>query len=125
MVVFRIVCFYEDIYYTELDLQRKYRVSNKILVPEFYSVIDGHHRFPNNILIWTNTSHELQQMLQELPDESENQGLKTNKSKTKVMMENDTPIYIYIYIYIYICVCVCVCVCMYQCVVFHHHHHNI
>ena len=35
---------------------------------------------------------ELQQMLQELADESENQGLKMNKSKAKVMMENYTPI---------------------------------
>ena len=34
-------------------------------------------------------------MLQELADESENQGMKTNKSKTKVMMENDVLIYIY------------------------------
>ena len=33
-------------------------------------------------------------MLQELADESENQGLTMNKSKTKVMMENDTPIYV-------------------------------
>ena len=33
-------------------------------------------------------------MLQELADEGENQGLKMNESKTKVMMENDTPIYI-------------------------------
>ena len=32
--------------------------------------------------------HELQQMLQELPEESENK----SKSKTKVMMENDTLI---------------------------------
>ena len=31
-------------------------------------------------------------MLQELADESENQGLEINKSKTKVIMENDTPI---------------------------------
>ena len=31
-------------------------------------------------------------MLQELANESENQYLKMNKSKTKVMMENDTPI---------------------------------
>ena len=48
-------------------------------------------------------------MLQELADESKNQGLKNNKSKIKVMMENDTPIYVnntqienvesYIYIY--------------------------
>ena len=34
-------------------------------------------------------------MLQELADENESHGLKmTNKSKTKVMMENDTPIYV-------------------------------
>ena len=33
-------------------------------------------------------------MLQELADESKNQGLKMNKSKTKVMIENDTPIYV-------------------------------
>ena len=31
-------------------------------------------------------------MLEELADESENQGLKMNKSKTKVMMENNTPV---------------------------------
>ena len=41
-----------------------------------------------------NTPHELHQMLQELADDSENQGLKMNKSKTKVMMENDTPMYV-------------------------------
>ena len=34
------------------------------------------------------------QMLQELADESENQDLKKNKSKTKPMMENDKPIYV-------------------------------
>ena len=45
-------------------------------------------------LICANTPHELQQMLQELPDESENQALKMNKSKTKVMIENDTTIYV-------------------------------
>ena len=33
-------------------------------------------------------------MLQELADENKNQGLKMNKSKTKVMMENDTIIYV-------------------------------
>ena len=32
-------------------------------------------------------------MVQELADKSANQGLKMNKSKTKVMMENDTPIW--------------------------------
>ena len=33
-------------------------------------------------------------MLQELAYESGNQGMKMNKSKTKVMMENDTSIYV-------------------------------
>ena len=33
-------------------------------------------------------------MLQELAEESNNQGLKMNKLKTKVMMENDTLIYV-------------------------------
>ena len=33
-------------------------------------------------------------MLRELADESENQCVKMDKSKTKVMMENDTPIYV-------------------------------
>ena len=33
-------------------------------------------------------------MLQELADKSENQGLKMNKSKTRVMMENDKPTYV-------------------------------
>jgi len=33
-------------------------------------------------------------MLQELADESDNQGLKMNMSKTNVMMETDTPIYV-------------------------------
>ena len=32
-------------------------------------------------------------MLQELADESDNQGLKMNKSTKKVIMETDTPIY--------------------------------
>ena len=46
----------------------------------------SHLRFADDILICANTPHELQQMLQELADESENQGLKMNKSKAKVMM---------------------------------------
>ena len=33
-------------------------------------------------------------MLQELANERENQGMKANKSTTKVMMENDTTIYV-------------------------------
>ena len=60
--------------------------------------IDGEYlsrlRFADDILICANTPHELQRMLQELADESDNQGLNMNKSKTKVMMENDTPIYV-------------------------------
>ena len=56
--------------------------------------IDGeylsHLRFADDILISANTSHELQQMLQELADERKNQGLNKNKSKAKVMMEKDT-----------------------------------
>ena len=59
-------------------------------------IIDGeylsHFRFSDDI--FANTPHELQQMLQELADESDNQGLKMNMSKTKVMMETDTPIYV-------------------------------
>ncbi len=52
--------------------------------------IDGeylsHLRFADDILICTNTPHEPQQILQEIADESDNKGLKMNKSKTKVMM---------------------------------------
>ena len=40
----------------------------------------SHLRFADNILICANTPHALQQMLQELGDDSENQGLKMNKS---------------------------------------------
>ena len=43
---------------------------------------------------YTKQTTKLQQMVQKLANESENQGLKMNKSKTKVMMENDTPIYV-------------------------------
>ena len=57
--------------------------------------IDGDYlsdlRFADDILIRANTPHELQQILKELANE--NQGLKMNMSKTKVM-ENDTPIYV-------------------------------
>ena len=60
--------------------------------------IDGeylsHVPFAEDILIWANAPHDLQQSLQGLVDESDNQGMKMNKSKTKVMMENDTPIYV-------------------------------
>ena len=54
----------------------------------------SHLRFADYIFIIANTPQELQQMLLELADESENHGLKMNKSKIKVVMENDTPIYI-------------------------------
>ena len=54
----------------------------------------SHLRFVHDILICANIPHELQQMLQELADESDNQGLKMNKSKTKVMMESDIPIHV-------------------------------
>ena len=54
----------------------------------------SHLRFPDDMLTCANTPHELQQMLHELADESENHGLKMNKSKTKVMMENDSSIYV-------------------------------
>ena len=47
-----------------------------------------------DILIYANTPHELQQMLQELADEHENQGVEMKKSKTKVMTEKDTLIYV-------------------------------
>ena len=44
--------------------------------------IDGeylsHLRFVDDILIFANTPHDLQQMLQELADENENQGMKIN-----------------------------------------------
>ena len=50
--------------------------------------IDGEYlsnlRFDDDIL----------QMLQELADQSENQGLKMNKSKTKVMVENESHKYV-------------------------------
>ena len=45
-------------------------------------------RFTGDILICANTPHELQQMLQELADESENRNLKMKKSKAK----NDTDV---------------------------------
>ena len=54
----------------------------------------SHFRFADDILICANTPHELQHILQELADESNNQNLKMNKSKTKVMMENYTPMYV-------------------------------
>ena len=61
-------------------------------------MIDGeyrsHLRFVDDILIFANTLDEVQHVLQELADESNNPGLKMNKSKTKVMMEADIPLYV-------------------------------
>ena len=42
----------------------------------------SHFRFADDIPICANISHELKQMLSELPDESDNQDLKMNKWKT-------------------------------------------
>ena len=63
---------------------------------EFRDVmIDGEYRshflFADGKLICANTPHELQQILQDI-DENENKGMKMDKSKTNVMMENHTPI---------------------------------
>ena len=41
-----------------------------------------------------NKPHEPQQMLHKFADEGENQGMKINVSKIKVIMENDTSIYV-------------------------------
>ena len=71
-----------------------------ILIYLFYDSmkIDGeyrsHLRFAEDILICANTPHELQQILQELANESDNQVMKMTKSKTKMMMETYTPIYV-------------------------------
>ena len=50
--------------------------------------------FADDIFLCIETSHELQQMLQELSDESRRMGLKMNiaKSKRKVMVVDSTPI---------------------------------
>ena len=45
-------------------------------------------------LLCANSPYELQQMLQELPDKSENQDLTMKKSKTNNIMENYIPIYV-------------------------------
>ena len=58
--------------------------------------IDGeflsHLRFADDIFLCTETPQELQQMLQELSDESRRMGLKMNITKTKVMVVDNTPI---------------------------------
>ena len=50
--------------------------------------------FADDIFLCIETPHELQQMLQELSDESRRMGLKMNiaKSKRKVMVVDSTPI---------------------------------
>ena len=49
-------------------------------------------RFADDICLCTETPQELQQMLQELSDESSRMGLKMNIAKTKVMIVDNTPI---------------------------------
>ena len=49
-------------------------------------------RFADDIFLCTETPQELQQMLQELSDESRRMGLKMNITKTKVMVVDNTPI---------------------------------
>ena len=49
-------------------------------------------RFADDIFLCTETPQELQQMLQELSDESRRMGRKMNIAKTKVMVVDNTPI---------------------------------
>ena len=49
-------------------------------------------RFADNIFLGSETPQELQQMLQELLDESRRVGLKMNIAKTNVMIVDNTPI---------------------------------
>ena len=49
-------------------------------------------RFADDIFLCTETPQELQQMLQELSDESRRMGLKMNIAKTKVIFLDNTPI---------------------------------
>ena len=49
-------------------------------------------RFADDIFLCTETPQELQQMLQELSDESRQMGLKMNITKTNVMVVDNTPI---------------------------------
>ena len=59
-------------------------------------MIDGEFlsnlHFADDIFLCTETPQELQQMLQELSDESRRMGLKMNIAKTKVMVVDNTPI---------------------------------
>ena len=49
-------------------------------------------RFADDIFLRTETPHELQQMLQELSDESRRMGLKMNIAKTNMMVVDNTHI---------------------------------
>ena len=49
-------------------------------------------RFADDIFLCTETLHDLQQMLQELFDETRRMGLKINIAETKVMVVDSTPI---------------------------------
>ena len=49
-------------------------------------------RFADDIFLCIEVPQELQQMLQELSDESRRMGLKMNIAKTKVMVVDNTPI---------------------------------
>ena len=49
-------------------------------------------RFADDIFLCTETPQELQQMLQELSDESRRMGHKMNIAKTKVMVLDNIPI---------------------------------
>ena len=49
-------------------------------------------RFVDGMFLCTETPQELQEMLQELSDESRRMGLKMNIAKTKVMVVDNTPI---------------------------------
>ncbi len=49
-------------------------------------------RFADDIFLCTETPQELQQMLQELSDESRRMGLKMNIAKTKLMVVDNTHI---------------------------------
>ena len=49
-------------------------------------------RFADDTFLYTETQQKLEQMLQELSDESSRMGLKMNIAKTKVMIVDNAPI---------------------------------
>ena len=67
------------------------RVTWEIVGLKIDSEYLSHLRFADDKLIFDNTPDELSDIVQDLVDESANQGL--NKSTTQVMKETDTPIY--------------------------------